>query len=200
VRSHITEDGCFRVHFTWVDQGGKPVLNGLTISPLLALPRGGLTATHVREIVRLTEALQDTRDSVDEVGGQTADAASFLQESPKFGRPPLRHELDHALLAWAFVVMLQGTPHPIAELAQLLAEKTDRIEGWVDAARREKFLTSSGTKGKAGGSLTQEAIDLLTAAGYDVASDDPVAEIQLRAQGTVEPVRRTSGSAESPES
>ena len=156
MRSHLTEDGFFRVHFTWADQGGKPVLNGLTISPSMALPRGGLTATDVREIVRLTEALQETRDSVDEVGGQTADAASFLQESPKFGRPPLRDALDHALLAWAFVVVLQETRHPIAELARLLAEDTTCIEDWVDAARRVRFLTSAGTRGKAAGSLTQD--------------------------------------------
>lgn len=71
-------------------------------------------------------------------------------------------EIVYARAAEVYVALVESGPRPIARMAQTLSVSTSQARNLVSKARDKGLLSVTG-QGRAGGELTQKAIELLEA-------------------------------------
>jgi hypothetical protein len=157
-------------------EAGEVVVAELRIAPEGAVPPGGLTARRARDACRFGPALKFSREALaaeyrehgeghqlfrpTQVDSESwrAWASGQLERRPG---PRSRGDLVYAVLAASYADKIQAGRR---DAARLIAEELGRTPSHVRelvATARERGLLTETKQGRAGGALTQKAIDLL---------------------------------------
>lgn len=158
--------GDWRAQATVTAQDGSPVISELRLSPLGALPTGGMPARLLRDIP-LGQLLDQGRHALGQVREDVLAGQGFTSLDEPGTRRPGRagHGVDHYL-----EVALVYTSAPSRGRTQAVADRfgvsketaTQKIH---DTRRTYGLLTDSPRPGVAGGDLTEKAKRLLTERG-----------------------------------
>ena len=169
----LTEDG-WSLRSVWTEQRGEPVQREAHVRPRSPrnVPEGGVSARLLQRLHQRAKFAVLKETAAHHLGSTPAaarDLHSLLDGDPSRhgGRVPLRTDIDFARLAAEYLVEVgQRRSGAVTRLAQRHHLTPSRMSGLLHEARQRGLLTP-GTRGRAGGAITDRARALLQSASED---------------------------------